>query len=188
MKALVQTDANSSSFPRKRESRFFFIEPKNGGVLGEANRGKTAMKKILAATLALLLTAQAPPPTAVADLAWLSGQWQTADGITEESWTVPRGGMMLGVGRTTRDGVVREFEFLRLQAGADGVPVYWGAPNGATPVGFRLTQAGPSTATFDNPAHDFPQRIRYRREGEALVATISAIDGTHSMSWTYRRQ
>ena len=146
------------------------------------------MKIIIAASLAFLLMAQAPPPTAVDNLAWMSGQWQTADGNTEESWTAPRGGMMLGVGRTTRDGIVREFEFLRLQAGADGVPVYWGSPNGATPVGFRLSQAGPATATFDNPAHDYPQRIRYRRDGDALIATISAIDDSHATSWTYRRQ
>jgi hypothetical protein len=146
------------------------------------------MKAIFAASLAFLLMAQSPPRTGVDELAWMSGQWQTSDGATEESWTAPRGGMMLGVGRTTRDGVVREYEFLRLQAGADGVPVYWGSPNGATPVGFRLSQAGPSSATFDNPTHDYPQRIRYRRDGDALIATISAIDDSHAMSWTYRRQ
>jgi hypothetical protein len=146
------------------------------------------MRNLLAASLAFLLMAQSPPRDAVNDLAWMSGQWQTADGATEESWTAPRGGMMLGVGRTMRGDVVREYEFLRLQAGADGVPVYWGSPNGVAPVGFRLTQTGPSSATFDNPAHDYPQRIRYRRDGDALVATISAIDDSHAMSWTYRRQ
>jgi hypothetical protein len=146
------------------------------------------VKTTIAAALAFLLMAQSPPLTIVDDLAWLSGQWQTADGNTEESWTAPRGGIMLGVGRTTRNGAVREYEFLRLQAGADGVPVYWGSPNGATPVGFRLSQAGPSSATFDNPAHDYPQRIRYRRDGDALIATISAIDDSHETSWTYRRQ
>jgi len=146
------------------------------------------MKTIIAASLAFLLMTQSATRSDVDDLAWMSGQWQTADGATEESWTAPRGGMMLGVGRTTRDGVVREYEFLRLQAGADGVPVYWGSPNGATPVGFRLSQAGPSSATFDNPAHDYPQRIRYRRDGDALIATISAIDDSHATSWTYRRQ
>jgi hypothetical protein len=145
------------------------------------------MKKMFGAALALLLMAQSAPRARVGDLAWMSGSWETADGLTEEAWIAPRGGMMLGLGRTTRDGIVREYEFLRLQAGADGVPVYWGSPNGVTPVGFRLSQSGPSSATFDNPDHDYPQRIRYRREGDALVATISAIDDSHAMSWTYRR-
>jgi hypothetical protein len=146
------------------------------------------MKTILGAALALLLTAQSAPRNGVDDLAWMSGHWQTADGATEETWIAPRGGMMLGVGRTISDGVAREYEFLRLQAGADGVPVYWSSPNSVTPVGFRLSQAGPSTATFDNPTHDFPQRIIYARDGETMVATISAMDGSHAMSWTYRRQ
>ena len=146
------------------------------------------MKSIIGAALALLLMAQSAPREAVDDLGWMSGHWQTADGATEEDWTAPRGGMMLGVGRTIHDGAVREYEFLRLQAGADGVPVYWASPNGVTPVGFRLTQAGPSSATFDNPGHDDPQRILYRRDGDALVATISAIDDSHAMSWTYRRR
>jgi hypothetical protein len=145
------------------------------------------MKRIIGAAFAMLLTAQSAPRTGIADLAWMSGQWETTDGATEEAWTAPRAGMMLGVGRTIHGGIVREYEFLRLQAGADGVPVYWGSPNGAAPVGFRLTLAGPSSATFDNPAHDYPQRIRYRRDGDALVATVSAIDDSHATSWTYRR-
>jgi hypothetical protein len=145
------------------------------------------MKTIIGAAFAILLAAQPAPRTGMDDLAWMSGQWESADGATEEAWTAPRGGMMLGVGRTIHDGVVREYEFLRIQAGADGVPVYWASPNGVTPVGFRLSSAGPSTATFDNPDHDYPQRIRYRRDGEALVATISAIDDSHAMTWTYRR-
>jgi hypothetical protein len=146
------------------------------------------MKRIIGGALALLLMAQSAPPPGVDELGWMSGHWQTADGSTEEAWTAPRGGMMLGVGRTIRDGAVREYEFLRLQVGADGVPVYWGSPNGAPPAGFRLTASGPSRATFDNPAHDFPQRIIYVRDGDTMVATISAIDGSHAMSWTYRRQ
>jgi len=146
------------------------------------------MKRIFGAALAFLLMAQAAPRTHVDDLGWMSGHWQTGDGTTEEDWTTSRASLMLGVGRTIRDGAVREYEFLRLQAGADGVPVYWGSPNGATPVGFRLTEAGPGHATFDNPGHDYPQRIRYRRDGETLVATISAIDDSHAMSWTYRRR
>ena len=145
------------------------------------------MKRMFGAALALLLAAQSAPNAQVADLGWMSGHWQTADGATEEDWSAPRAGMMLGTSRTIQSGVARDYEFLRIQAGADGVPVYWASPNGAPPVGFRLTRAGPGSATFDNPGHDYPQRIVYRRDGEALVATISAIDDSHATSWTYRR-
>ena len=57
-----------------------------------------AMKSGLAAGLALLLIAASPAPR-VDDLGWLAGQWisETGDRWTEESWTDPRGGVMLGL-------------------------------------------------------------------------------------------
>jgi len=148
------------------------------------------MKRLFAAGLALLLMGQAPPPARVADLAWMSGRWESVrDGRwTEESWSAPRGGVMLGYSRSGRGDGLREFEFLRLQAGADGVPVYLAQPGGLPPVPFRLTARERTGATFDNPAHDFPQRIVYRRTGDSMVATISKLDGSNAISWTYRRR
>ena len=148
------------------------------------------MKRGLAAGLALLLMAQAAPPPRVADLGWMSGRWETvsANGEwTEESWAPPRGGLMLGYSRSGAGEALREFEFLRIQAGADGVPAYLAQPGGQPAVPFRMTAHDATSATFDNPAHDFPQRIRYVRSGDIMVATISALDGSHAMSWTYRR-
>lgn len=129
-------------------------------------------------------------PARVDDLAWMSGRWQADDGgrWTEEVWSAPRGGVMLGYSRTGRGEVVREWEFIRVQAGADGVPVYWGSPGGRPAVGFRLSARDAASATFENPGHDFPQRIRYVRDGDTMTATISAIDGSNAISWTYRRQ
>lgn len=128
-------------------------------------------------------------PAATRDLGWLAGRWETASEgrWTEESWSAPRGGLLLGYSRSGQGEAVREFEHLRIQAGVDGVPVYWATPGGRTAVGFRLVSANGTEAVFENPQHDFPQRIRYRRDGDALVATISAIDGSNAMRWTYRR-
>ena len=140
---------------------------------------------IAAALAGLLLQA------GVADLGWMSGRWEATgagDRWTEEVWSAPRGGVMLGYSRTGRGEAVREWEFIRVQAGADGVPVYWGAPGGRPAVGFRLTARDAASATFENPGHDFPQRIRYVREGDTMTATVSAIDGSNAISWTYRRQ
>lgn len=38
---------------------------------------------------------------------------------------------------------------------------------------------------FANPAHDYPQRIRYWREGRLLKARISLMDGSKPMEWRY---
>ena len=147
------------------------------------------MKRLFAAGLALLLTGQAPPPVRVAELGWMSGHWETeANGRrTEENWSDARGGVMLGFSRTISGDRLREFEFLRIIADEDGVLSYVAQPQGGAPVGFRMSAHDATSATFDNPRHDFPQRIVYRRSGDTMVATISALDGSHAMSWTYRR-
>lgn len=139
--------------------------------------------------LAALLVAATPPAT-VGDLAWMAGDWgREADGRwVEESWTPPRGGVMLGMSRSGRGEELREFEFLRLQAGADGVLAFMAQPQGGAPVAFRLVRHYAASATFENPAHDYPQRIQYARTGDTLTATISAIDGTKARSWTFRRR
>lgn len=146
------------------------------------------MTSWLAGMAALWLAAGSP--ATVGDLAWLAGDWvREADGRwTEESWMPPRGGVMLGVGRSGRGDTLREYEFLRLQAGGDGVPAYVAQPQGGAPVAFRLVRHDAVSARFENPAHDYPQRIDYVRTGDTLTATISVIDGTKSRSWTYRRR
>lgn len=144
----------------------------------------------MGAALALLLMGQAPPHARVADLGWMSGRWETGGGgrWTEENWSAPRAGRMIGYSRSGVGESPGSFEFLRIEAGADGVPAYLGSPGGRPAVAFRLTRFAGMSATFDNPDHDFPQRIRYARNGDTLVATISAIDGSNAQSWTYRRQ
>jgi hypothetical protein len=150
------------------------------------------MKRLIAGALALLLMGQAAPPASVADLAWMSGRWETEgmnDNVTQESWSEPRAGAMLGYSRSGTGERMREFEFLRIQAGADGVPTYHAQPGGRPPVSFRLTAHSATSATFENPQHDFPQRIRYERTGgDTMMATISKLDGSNAMRWLYRRQ
>ncbi len=147
------------------------------------------MRACLAMAAAAVL-AGASPAAKVDELAWMAGQWSREEGErwTEESWTSPRGGVMLGHSRTGRGAVLREFEFLRIEAGADGVPAYIAQPDGRAPVAFRLVRRDASSATFENPAHDYPQRIHYVRDGETMTATIAAIDGSKPMRWTFRRR
>ncbi len=147
------------------------------------------MKVIMAMAAAAVLVAASPAAT-VDDLAWMAGQWSREEGErwTEESWTLPRGGVMLGHSRSGRGEGLREFEFLRIAAEADGTPAYIAQPGGGAPVAFRLTRREASSATFENVAHDYPQRIHYVRDGETMTATISAIDGSKAISWTFRRR
>ena len=158
-----------------------------------AMRKDVMLRLVTGIAAALLLTGAAPAAT-VDDLGWMAGTWieETIEGTggrwTEEYWTIPRGGVMLGASRSGRGAALGEFEFLRLQVGEDGVVAYVAQPGGGTPVAFRLADHDAMSATFENAAHDYPQRIRYRRDGDVMTATISAIDGSKARSWVYRRR
>jgi hypothetical protein len=144
---------------------------------------------MIMALIAVALQA-AVPATRVEDLAWMSGRWETSAGEnwTEEQWSAPRAGVMLGYSRTGTGGTMGEFEYIRLQAGADGVPVYMPQPGGRPPVVFRLVASGPTSAVFENRAHDYPQRIAYSRSGRTMTATVSLADGSRPMRWTFRKR
>jgi hypothetical protein len=117
--------------------------------------------------------AVAAEPAVAHDFGWLSGHWCLEQGgeLVEETWLVPRGDLMLGIGRTFGAGKV-SFEFLRIELRA-GVPHYVAQPGGAPPTAFLLTASGKGWARFENPQHDFPKRVEYRRTARGLHAEIA---------------
>ncbi|WP_233222029.1 DUF6265 family protein [Allosphingosinicella deserti] len=139
--------------------------------------------------LALSLLAAAPADIAVPDLGWMSGSWSAeADGVwTEETWSRPRGNLLLGSGSSGTAEIVRSFEFMRIAPDADGRLVFWGAPGGKPAIAFPGERFGAREIVFLNRDHDYPQRIAYRRDGETLVATTSLADGSKAQSWRYAR-
>ncbi len=123
---------------------------------------------------AALTAAASAPPGSAADFAWLAGHWcvASADEVVEEHWLAARGSPYLGMSRTVKNGATVSFEFLRIEIdGADAN--YLAQPQGRSPTAFRLTASGPGWARFENPRHDFPRRIEYRRSGANLHAHIA---------------
>lgn len=114
----------------------------------------------------------------IADLDWMAGCWEQVDetSIQEECWQAPRGDTMLGVNRTTRTQGRGSFEFLRITTDGEGV-VLLASPSGKEPTPFRLTSSEPGMAVFENPDHDFPQRLAYRHEDGVLRVRVEARDG-----------
>jgi hypothetical protein len=100
-------------------------------------------------------------------------------------WMPPAGGLMLGASRTTVNGQVREFEQLRLARHGDTL-VYTSLPSGQKEASFRTTVVSDDGFTVENPAHDFPQRISYRKRGaDSLVARIEG--GNRGVDFPMRR-
>jgi hypothetical protein len=125
-------------------------------------------------------------------LSWLSGCWQQSGrGRTvEEQWMSPRGGTMIGMGRTVRgDTALVEFEHLQILA-RNGRAVYHAEPSGQKPADFEAASVSDTLVVFENPAHDFPQRVIYRRRGaDSLVARVEGKQNgqTRGFDFLYAR-
>jgi hypothetical protein len=126
------------------------------------------------------------------DLSWLVGTWcddrdEIAKTQTCEKWEPMAGGTMRG--RTT---VWHERFFtaerMRITVEADRL-VFHAEPAKQKPADFYATGPQPAMSVrFENRAHDYPQVVRYWREGDTLMAEISLADGSKAERWTYRRE
>jgi Domain of unknown function (DUF6265) len=145
------------------------------------------MRAVLAIAAAALLLGGARPGQD-AGFGWLAGDWREDAGArwTTEHWEAAPGGMK-GVGSSGSKGATAESEAMTITLDG-GVAVFTALPNDAqAPTPFREVAHGPQDVTFENAGHDYPQRIRYWREGEALLAEISLADGSKPMRWRYTR-
>jgi hypothetical protein len=124
-------------------------------------------------------------------LRWLSGCWElrAPNRLVEEHWSSAAGGMLHGFSRTLRGDSIVEYEFVRIYSAGDTL-VYDAQPSRQARAEFRAVGPFELEIVFANPAHDFPQRIIYRRVGnDSLLARIEGtIRGQHrARDFPYRR-
>ena len=137
----------------------------------------------------IAILAAAAASAAPTDLAWLSGYWISCAGGREvtETWSDPRAGSLFGYSITMKDERLF-FEFARIapSSSGDGVSFY-AMPNGAPPTEFPAKEVSEKRVVFENPAHDFPQRVIYERKRKTLVGRIEgATNGAESsLEWKY---
>ena len=155
------------------------------------------MRGWMTAAAAMLLIGAAPAGRGDPPLPdWMAGCWEQREGDrwTEECWTSPRGGMMLGTNRSGRRAEVLEWEFLRIER---QVPIsddrtvrlaYVASPGGRGGTLFAWSGPKGPGISFSNVANDYPQRIRYWREGRELIAEIALEDGSKAKRWRFRRK
>lgn len=114
----------------------------------------------------------------ISDFGWMSGCWKQDRGegsYVYEQWSKPAG-LMVGLGRVHRDGRIVEYEFLRIEE--KGEAIYFIAiPFAQQEAAFRLTSFEDGVAVFENPEHDFPQKISYSRTAGGMTARVEGTDG-----------
>lgn len=115
-----------------------------------------------------------------ADMQWLIGTWtlQAKQGSIVESWTAEDDSTLVGRSvriRSAGDSLV--LETLRLEH-RNGLWRYVSTVNGQNnnePVAFVIIFSKGNEFIAQNPTHDFPQRIAYRRLGNMLFASIEGV-------------
>lgn len=146
----------------------------------------TSVGLAVASSIAFALHApQASKPAhRLSELALLAGAWIADESPVqiEEHWIEPKAGAMFGCGRTIRDDKTLAFEFLRIERRQDGEIYYVAQPGGRCPAtDFKLTSVSGGEFLFENPEHDFPQRIRYELNDDgSMTASIEGELGGES--------
>jgi hypothetical protein len=124
-------------------------------------------------------------------LSWLAGSWLSVadDAQTEEHWSPPRAGTMLGMNRTVSGSRTTHYEFLMIEREGEEI-VYTARPSGQAEASFRAGALTNLRIVFENPKHDFPKRITYEADGDdAFVAHLEGVeDGKPRTSeWRFER-
>jgi hypothetical protein len=147
-------------------------------------------RSVVALLLFISCAALAQSPPRVASLAWMTGTWNQSNEKenVSESWLGPANGLMVATNLTTRPNGLKSFEFLRISETPEGFS-YFASPGGRPPVEFKMKEQGDQRVVFENPSHDFPRRIAYWRDGEALLARTEGMMGGKPASeeWRFQR-
>jgi len=127
-------------------------------------------------------------PKSIQQLAWLAGSWKGTHqgGVFEEHWTGIAGQKMIGMGRFVRGGKTGFSEFLRLEQRKQKI-VMTVLAEAQGPVPFRLIKLTATEAVFENPKHDFPQRIIYRKlKQDGMLVRIEGLRGKRVVGVDFR--
>ncbi len=152
---------------------------------------------VIAASTAKLLSGVAPAPSvaghepaAMSALRFMSGCWQgpsRGGAMIEEYYTSPSSNIMLGTTRYIKDGRTTDYELTLIDVGQKG-PVMRPHPKGKEPGEFIPVDIGHGSATWEDPAIEFPRRIIYRHLApDSLIARIEGKSADHAIEWRMGR-
>jgi Domain of unknown function (DUF6265) len=115
------------------------------------------------------------------DVAWFAGQWKSpaSEKLTsEEHWSEPAVGAMIGMFRLTNAEKPLLYEFLMMDETPDGVTMRLRhfktamAEVEKEPIRLKLTKASSTEAVFENPDNEKPKRITYRLDQPNQISVV----------------
>lgn len=111
---------------------------------------------------------------------WLVGKWETKtpEGILSENWEKLNDSTYKGQSYFIKDKDTVHFETMLLQQTGeelDYIATVKGQ-NNDKPVRFKLMETTEKELLFENPKHDYPQKISYKQtSNKSLTAEISGL-------------
>ena len=117
------------------------------------------------------------------EFSWLVGCWATRDKSAQEVWVADSDRSLAGFGVTISESAVAFYEVLSIKQSDDGSWTYTAHPSGQESASFVAVEMSEKSVVFANPNHDYPQEIRYRREGNQLYAMVSLLGGVNPRSF-----
>lgn len=134
------------------------------------------IKSFLSITI-LLLMSQPGVGQQIPKLNWLAGTWiiKTGKGTIVEEWKIINDSTLTGKSvlvKSEKDSTLQETLEFSLRNGSWNYISKVVGQNNDLPVSFLVIYLGKEEFISENAAHDFPQRISYRRVKNQLFASI----------------
>lgn len=137
----------------------------------------------------------------LAAFSWLEGHWSMArpkGGERLELWQTSSPYLMEGKGLKVTGTDTALLESIQLTAKGKSIYYIPTVPdqNEAKPVPFKMSSYTDQTVTFENAAHDFPQRIVYRfqpaskstlADADSIYVVVESLDG-QGINYAFRRK
>lgn len=154
----------------------------------------------VACLLAPPASAAEPSPTpvrrSVAELAWMAGHWvgEGGDDLSEEIWTAPAAGSIVGMWRWASEERLKLLELLAVTEEDGGLvlrlrhfePDLVGWEERDEPLELPLAELSPREVVFAGEAHGGPIRLTYRLENPDRLVAILEREGRRD-EFRYRR-
>ncbi|NNT72991.1 hypothetical protein HKT18_12250 [Flavobacterium sp. IMCC34852] len=125
---------------------------------------------------------------------WLIGQWEntTPEGYLTETWSKTNDSTFLGQTYfiINKKDTVHNESIVLTQVNDDLIyrPTVKGQ-NNDEPVDFKLTSEVENVFSFENPKHDYPQKIVYKKVNDkSLIATITGKQQGKTSTESYPMQ
>ena len=109
---------------------------------------------------------------------WLIGQWEGIQGagIYHEEWKNVSESELKGKAYMIKKGEIVNVEILNIHLNETGIFYTADVSHNPSPVSFKLTNLSDNSFVFENPEHDFPQKISYEnKDNQFLFATVEAV-------------